>query len=60
MPPFRVPDMFPLMANWIQKRPWIFVVVAFLILIASWVVLLKLAATHRPEPVPLDKPSLTR
>lgn len=36
-----------------QKRPWLWVVVGFLVLISAWVVLLTIANTHQPERVPL-------
>ena len=50
------------MISFVQKRPWILVIVAFVVLIASWVFLLRLAAEHQPDSVeiitiqPDDKP----
>jgi hypothetical protein len=37
-----------------KKRPWLWIVFAFLVLIASWTVLLKIAAEHRPANVELQ------
>lgn len=39
------------MIQFVQKRPWIFIVIAFVVLIAGWVFLLRLAAEHRPDSV---------
>ncbi|MEM9281067.1 MAG: hypothetical protein AAGA96_04510 [Verrucomicrobiota bacterium] len=38
----------------LSKRPWILVIVAFSVLITSWVALLRLANQYRPETVPLE------
>lgn len=35
----------------IKERPWIWIIVAFVILICSWVFLLRIAKEHRPEKV---------
>ncbi len=40
--------------NALRQRPWLWIVFAFALLIASWVVLLRLAATHRPATVDLN------
>jgi hypothetical protein len=37
-----------------KKRPWLWIVFAFLILIGSWAVLLKIASEHRPATVELQ------
>jgi len=37
-----------------KKRPWLWIVFAFILLIASWAVLLKIAAEHRPASVELQ------
>lgn len=37
-----------------NKGPWIWVAVAFGVLIASWVVLLHLANHHKPQSVPIE------
>jgi len=42
------------MTTWIKNRPWLFVPVFFLILIAAWIVLFRIAAKHAPEPVPIE------
>ena len=36
-----------------RKRPWLWIVLAFVILITSWVVLLRIASEHRPATVEL-------
>lgn len=40
--------------NFLRKRPWLWIVFAFFILIASWTVLLKIASEHRPATVELQ------
>lgn len=35
------------------KRPWIWIVVTFVLLIAAWTVLIKVAMNNQPEVVPL-------
>ncbi len=37
-----------------KKRPWLWIVFAFLILIGSWTVLLKIASEYRPATVELQ------
>lgn len=39
--------------NALRKRPWLWIVFAFILLIAGWIVLLKIAADHRPANVEL-------
>ncbi|MCB1206252.1 MAG: hypothetical protein KDN18_18465 [Verrucomicrobiae bacterium] len=39
-----------------KKRPWLWIVIAFVILIASWVVLLRIASDYRPANVELATP----
>jgi len=36
------------MSNVFSKRPWLWVVIAFIVLIGSWLVLFKLALGNRP------------
>ncbi len=38
-------------ATFFRDRPWIWIVVAFLVLIASWAVLFRIAAEHAPQPI---------
>ncbi|MEX2578988.1 MAG: hypothetical protein WD342_08015 [Verrucomicrobiales bacterium] len=45
------------MIRFLYDRPWIWIVLAFLCLIASWVVLLRLANEKRPAAVTEDFPS---
>jgi|APTNR8051073442_1049403.scaffolds.fasta_scaffold11053_3 hypothetical protein len=42
--------------NFLRKRPWLWIVFAFVILIASWTVLLKIATDRRPANVELATP----
>ncbi|QQL46083.1 hypothetical protein [Sulfuriroseicoccus oceanibius] len=37
------------MSNVFSKRPWLWVIIAFLVLIGSWLVLFKLALGNRPQ-----------
>ncbi len=39
--------------NALRERPWLWIVLGFLLLIAGWIVLLKIAADHRPASVEL-------
>lgn len=41
------------MIKYINQRPWLYIVAAFVALIASWAVLLHLAAKYAPQTVPL-------
>lgn len=40
--------------NPFKKRPWLLVIVAFLLLITGWTALIKIAVTNQPERIPLD------
>ncbi len=42
--------------SFLRQRPWIWIVLAFLVLIAAWAVLLKIATEHRPASVELAPP----
>lgn len=44
------------MMNFLRKRPWLIIVFAFVILIVSWTVLLRIASKYRPETVELAPP----
>lgn len=39
--------------KWIRDRPWIWVVVVFVLLIAAWSVLIKVARENQPEVIEL-------
>lgn len=39
--------------NFLRERPWLWIVLAFLLLIAGWTVLLKIAAENQPATVEL-------
>ncbi len=42
------------MIQFITKRPWILIIIAFVILISCWIFLLRLAHQKLPESVPLE------
>jgi hypothetical protein len=42
----------------LRSRPWLLVVVAFLVLIAAWVLLIRFAHRHADEPIPLPPPAV--
>ena len=42
--------------RYLQQRPWLWIVFAFLVLIASWIVLMNIAIEHRPAEVELAAP----
>jgi len=39
------------MIKFLKERPWIWIIVAFIILITSWTILLKVAGERRPASV---------
>jgi hypothetical protein len=39
----------------IQKRPWLLIVFAFVLLISAWSSLIMVAAKHRPESIELPQ-----
>ncbi|MDI1314203.1 hypothetical protein [Prosthecobacter sp.] len=39
--------------GWISRRPWLWVVLAFVVLICAWGVLFYIAFNNQPEVVPL-------
>lgn len=46
------------MIKFLKERPWIWVIVAFIILIASWTILLKIAGERRPASVEIHQPQV--
>jgi multidrug efflux pump subunit AcrB len=44
------------MQNPFARRPWLLVVLAFVLLLAGWAVLFKLASENRPEAIPVPPP----
>ena len=40
------------MIEWVLKRPWLAVVLAFVVLISAWATLISIAVKNRPGPVP--------
>ncbi len=42
--------------NFLRQRPWLWIILAFLILISGWSVLLHLASKYRPANVELAAP----
>lgn len=45
------------MIQFFRKRPWILVVVAFIILVAAWVSLITVAENNKPPPLEVLKTS---
>lgn len=41
------------MIAWITKRPWIWIILTFVLLIAAWTVLIKVAMNNQPEVIPV-------
>jgi|GEM_PF-856749 len=41
--------------NWFKKRPWLWVVVAFVLLISAWTVLITLALNNQPETIDIHQ-----
>jgi hypothetical protein len=39
--------------GWIARRPWLWVVLAFVVLLSAWCVLFYIALNNQPEVVPL-------
>ena len=37
----------------LRKKPWLWIVLAFLILIAAWSVLISIAVKNQPEKIPV-------
>lgn len=48
------------MKNPLARRPWLFVVLAFIILIAAWTFLIVIAHRNKPETVPLKTTPVTQ
>ncbi len=44
------------MMKWIRDRPWIWIVLVFVLLIAAWTVLIKVALNNQPEVIQLIQP----
>ena len=39
--------------KWLQKRPWLWIVLAFILLISAWSVLITIALNNQPEKIPV-------
>jgi hypothetical protein len=39
----------------LKERPWLFVVLAFMLLIGAWTTMIVLAVNHQPEAIPLEE-----
>ncbi|MEM8954667.1 MAG: hypothetical protein AAGD22_10990 [Verrucomicrobiota bacterium] len=39
-----------------KSRPWLYIVLTFVILIAVWTVFITIAVKNQPQSVPLDSP----
>ena len=46
-----------LKAGFIASRPWLWVVLAFVLLLSAWSALFYIALEHQPESVPLVMPT---
>ncbi|MGK0188906.1 MAG: hypothetical protein ACI9R3_004720 [Verrucomicrobiales bacterium] len=44
-----------MIASQFKKRPWLWVFVAFFILIGAWTTLISIALTHQPEKVKIEE-----
>ncbi len=44
------------MRSWVRRRPWVWIWVAFAILLGAWAVLVAIAVKHQPERIPLEAP----
>jgi bacteriorhodopsin len=42
------------MMELLRRKPWLWIVFAFLVLIAAWTVLITIAVNNQPEKIPLD------
>jgi len=45
------------MLTFLRKRPWIWIVLVFVILIVSWIFLIRLANERGPKPLPDNYPN---
>ena len=43
------------MRKWVRDRPWIWIVVVFVLLIAAWTVLIKVASENQPEQIEVQQ-----
>lgn len=41
------------MKNLMYRKPWLWIVIAFLVLIAAWTVLITIAVNNQPEKIPV-------
>lgn len=42
------------MRKLLYRKPWLWIVIAFLVLIAAWTVLITIAVNNQPEKIPLE------
>jgi hypothetical protein len=47
------------MIKFLKERPWVWIIVAFIILITAWTILLKVAGERQPESVEIYQPPVT-
>ena len=43
------------MMNLMRKKPWLWIVLAFVVLIAAWSVLISIAVNNQPEKIPVEQ-----
>ncbi|MGI9241260.1 MAG: hypothetical protein ACR2RV_10690 [Verrucomicrobiales bacterium] len=42
------------MSNLLKKKPWLWIVLAFILLIAAWAVLITIAVNNQPESIEVE------
>jgi hypothetical protein len=42
------------MSSFLRRNPWLWIVLAFVLLIAAWAVLITIAVNNQPERIDLD------
>lgn len=42
------------MSNFLKKKPWLWIVLAFILLIAAWAVLITIAVNNQPESIEVE------
>lgn len=45
------------MIAFFRDRPWLWIILAFLVLITGWVFLIRLSLDKAPQPIPLPTPA---
>ena len=45
------------MKNFFRKRPWLWIIVAFVLLIGAWTALIMIAVKNKPQSIEIDPPT---